>query len=140
MGTSIRNWVILGAALVALAACGGTDGGSSVQPAEGGILVNVTLTEFSVEMDRTDIPVGVPVTFAITNEGTIEHNIVLEPAGAVDEPLESDDRDPARADDLNSGETGSFTVTFEQSGDYQLGCHIPGHYEAGMVQAFTVGG
>jgi uncharacterized cupredoxin-like copper-binding protein len=40
---------------------------------------------------------------------------------------------------VEPGETKDLTWTFaEPSGDLLIGCHIPGHFEAGMVAQVTV--
>ena len=99
--------------------------------------VDVTLTEYRIRTTSTDIPAGVPVTFAVTNNGQTMHEVVLEQAGAVDQPLEMNGAE-AEIDDIAPGETKSATWTFTQPGVYQLACHVPGHFEAGMVQQVTV--
>lgn len=129
-----------GVALVALAlllsACGGSvkAGGAVGEP--GGIVVDVSLSEFEVEMDQTDFPVGVPVTFNIINDGAIEHELVLEPLDAIDEPLSEN----VEARTIPPGETVSFTYTFDEAETLQLACHIAGHYEAGMFKEISANG
>ncbi len=39
---------------------------------------------------------------------------------------------------VEPGEVGELTHTFDESGAVQLGCHEPGHYEAGMVMDVDV--
>lgn len=39
---------------------------------------------------------------------------------------------------LEAGEVGSVVVTFDEPGEMMLGCHIPGHWDAGMSAVFTV--
>lgn len=39
---------------------------------------------------------------------------------------------------LDPGKKGDLTYTFDQPGSYIIGCHQPGHYEAGMRVAVTV--
>lgn len=135
------KWAIVGVGLMtlalAVAACGAGSAGSG-EPE--GVTVNVKMTEFAFEMDKTEVPAGVPVTFNITNEGAVEHEVVLEVAGVNDEPLENPDGSEAEAEDIEPGGTAKLTYTFDEGGSFQLGCHIPGHYEAGMVKEFTVSG
>src|SRR3989304_4360996 len=87
---------------------------------------------------RNAIPSGVPVTFIITNEGPTDHDLVLAPAGAEDEPLMNADGSEARLPALHPGQEATITYTFTVEGTYQLGCHLPGHYEAGMAGQFRV--
>ena len=41
--------------------------------------------------------------------------------------------------EVEPGETGELTYTFDDAGQVQIGCHQPGHYEAGMVLDVAVG-
>jgi predicted lipoprotein with Yx(FWY)xxD motif/plastocyanin len=110
--------------------------GSMGTPQAGGD-VEVTILDGDVESSVTDFKVGETYTFNVTNNGEIEHEIVLEKAGAIDEPLEGDGGE-AEVEGLKSGDSGSFTVTFSEAGNYQLACHIDGHYEAGTVLTIRV--
>ncbi len=128
-----------------LSACGGQPAEPTPIPPEAAV-VTVTLTEFEVAIDREEIPIGVPVTFIVKNAGAIEHNLILEPVGAKDAPLLGPDGTPMRIDGLKSGQTTQFTFTFDEAlaqaneSKFQLGCHLPGHFEAGMLLQFRVGG
>jgi uncharacterized cupredoxin-like copper-binding protein len=128
--------VVLVVLALLLAACagGGETGGAVGEP--GGIGVDVSMTEFEVEMDQTGFPVGVPVTFNITNDGVIEHELILEPLDVLNEPLSEDVE--ARA--IPPGDTVSFTYTFDEASTLQLACHIAGHYEAGMFKEISASG
>jgi len=123
---AITSVMVLGVLAVVLAACG----------PKGPTAVNVTLTEYKVEMSKISLPAG-PVKFTITNEGSIVHEIVLEPGGAVDAPLESDGK-VAEVEDVQPGQTVTLEWTIDTPGQYQLTCHLPGHYENGMQTAFEV--
>lgn len=122
--------VILSAAALSLAACGGT------KPPAGPSEVQVTLSEFKVEMDKTSIPAG-PVKFVITNKGAIEHELVLELAGVNDEPFEAGGK-ASEAEDIEPGGSATLEWTIDTPGQYQLACYVEGHREAGMVTTFTV--
>ena len=39
---------------------------------------------------------------------------------------------------VNPGETKDLTTTFDRAGTVIIGCHQPGHYEAGMKATVTV--
>ena len=119
----------LSLAVLLFAACGGN------APA-GPAVVNVTLNEFKIEMDRTSIPAG-PVKFVFTNNCSVEHEVVLELAGDVDKPFEAGDK-VSEAEDIEPGKSSTLEWTIDTPGQYQLACHVPGHYEAGMVTLFTV--
>ena len=129
--------VVLFVAALGLTACAGkASAGSGSDATKSATEVHVKLTEFTIELDRTSIPTG-SVKFIINNAGAIVHEVVLEPVGAVDKPFESGGKE-AEAPDIEAGKSSSLEWTLDQPGEYQLGCHTPGHYEAGMVTTFTV--
>jgi uncharacterized cupredoxin-like copper-binding protein len=119
--------MLLSLSMVLLASCGGPAGPTEVQ---------AKLSEFKIELDKTSIPAG-PVTFNITNEGAITHELVLEPAGARDEPFEKDGK-VSEAEDIEPGDSTTLEWTIDEPGEYQLACYIEGHFEAGMHTTFTV--
>ena len=43
-------------------------------------------------------------------------------------------------EDIGPGEMKTLTWTFAEPGRYQFACHLPGHYEAGMVLEVEVTG
>ncbi len=117
--------------LLALSACSG-------QPAAqdtGSNVIHATLTEYAVELDKTSVPAGT-IKFEIDNIGEIMHELVLEPAGAHDEPFEANGVE-SEAEDIEGGATASFEWTLEP-GTYQLSCYVEGHFEKGMFTTFTV--
>jgi uncharacterized cupredoxin-like copper-binding protein len=80
--------------------------------------------------------------FEVTNTGAATHEFVLESANSVDEPLTkvaSGAKMEAEAEDIAPGQTKDVLWAFATPGDYQMACHVPGHFEAGMKAAFTVG-
>jgi len=121
--SSVMVFVVLAAAL---AACG----------PKGPTVVDVTLTEYKIEMSKTSVPAG-QVKFNITNEGSIVHELVLEPGGAVDDPLEGNNQE-SEVEDIQPGQTVTLEWTIDTPGEYQLTCHLPGHFENGMVLPFSV--
>jgi uncharacterized cupredoxin-like copper-binding protein len=56
----------------------------------------------------------------------------------MDEDMEGMDHDAETAISLEPGESGEITYTFEDSGTIEIGCHEPGHYDAGMIVDVTV--
>lgn len=99
--------------------------------------VHVDLWEFSISADRMTLTAGEEYTFVVSNSGMMVHELVIEPAGTIDEPLEKDDEE-SEIEDIEPGDTAEMTWTFDDAGAYQYACHIPGHYELGMVLEFTV--
>lgn len=94
--------------------------------------ITVGLSEFAISADQTTLKVGETYTLQITNNGQFTHEVVVEKAGANDEPLEMDGAE-LEAEDIASGATTMLTVTFTEAGNYQLACHIMSHYPNGMA-------
>jgi plastocyanin len=125
----LMNRALLSAVLAALT-------GPAVALAAVPTELHVTLRDFKVELDRTHIPAG-PVKLRITNADATEHEAVLEFAGADNKPLKANRR-TSEVEDIDPGQSATLAWTLDQPGQYQLACHVPGHYEEGMVATFTV--
>jgi LPXTG-motif cell wall-anchored protein len=109
----------------------------SLVSAKASAAANVTLSDFKVELSTDNLPAGTAIAFAITNNGPSLHELVLEKAGVADEPLEFNGT-AQEAEDIEAGTTRAVEWTIPEAGQYQLACHVPGHYEAGMKTTFTV--
>jgi uncharacterized cupredoxin-like copper-binding protein len=122
--------------------------------AAGGGTVNVTLSEFSVALDKTEIAAG-SVVFEVTNSGPNDvHEFVvirtdLDPGslptdstGAVDEAGGGMEVE-GEIEDIAVGSSDSLTLDLA-AGKYVLICNIydkdenEAHYAEGMRAAFTV--
>ena len=125
---------------------GETPSGPAPTPVEGAEQVAVSLGEFEVIPEPSSIADG-PVTFQISNDGTIVHNLRviatdLPPDGL---PLDASgfQVDEEQVDVVSSsanfgaGEAGTAIANLAP-GSYVLICNIPTHYEAGMWVAFEV--
>jgi len=130
--------VLVGAGLL-LAAC------SSKNSNE----VKITLTEFGIKSSVTEFEAGVPYHFIVTNEGTVEHEIMImapftedQMGAAMDmEELDKTALAMIEADELAPGATAYLDYTFAASapeGTLEFACHTPGHYEAGMNMPIIV--
>jgi uncharacterized cupredoxin-like copper-binding protein len=134
----------ISAAVLALGACGGDEGGK----------VGVTLQEFSIATDTTAVDAG-EVEFAATNDGPNDvHEFVVfltdlgptdlptDETGAVDEAGEGVEL-IGEIEDIPVGETKSVTLELE-AGSYVFICNIydedeqESHYQEGMRTSFTV--
>jgi uncharacterized cupredoxin-like copper-binding protein len=103
--------------------------------------VSVKLGDFNVTPGMTELKAGTTYLFEITNAGAATHEFVLEPATAVDEPLSrvaNGVKAEAEAEDIAPGQTKDVLWTFPAPGEYQMACHVPGHFEAGMKSVFKV--
>jgi uncharacterized cupredoxin-like copper-binding protein len=128
------------------AACGGDDEGTA-NPSDA--VIEVAMVDIAFEPDRLSVSAGTPVTFRFTNEGRIVHEATIgTPEEQEDHAseMETDDADahgehgdPDQATiSLDPGDSGELVYTFDEAGEYLIGCHVPGHYEAGMVVVVTV--
>jgi uncharacterized cupredoxin-like copper-binding protein len=120
--------------------------------------VDVSLTEWAV-IAKPSAPAG-DVTFNVTNDGTMEHEMVVLQTDTMagDLPVDNAGDPPAPvtsgadkvSEDANIGETGdpellpgdtrSFIVAGMAPGHYVLICNLGGHYTSGMHTDFTVTG
>ncbi len=115
-------------------------------PPAAGTSVDVSLTEFVVEPSVASAPAG-SVTFNVSNDGVIFHNLVVVATGLPPDGLPTDDAtftvDESQVDIagstayLDPGETEELTADLA-AGSYVLICNIPTHYEVGMAVAFSV--
>jgi uncharacterized cupredoxin-like copper-binding protein len=123
-----------------LAACGAPQAASTLTPAAA---VKVVLTD-AMRMDPADLTarLGVPVTFEITNTGKIEHEFYIgseaEQTAHDAEMLAGPMHEHLNGVGVAPGETRTLTYTFERAGTVLAGCHVPGHYAAGMVARILV--
>ena len=97
----------------------------------------MTLNESTVTISMPTLKVGETYTFVATNVGELVHEMVVERAGDNDIPLEMGGKE-LEIEDIAPGTSKSLTMSFDTPGMYQLACHVPDHYEAGMVVEFEV--
>ena len=141
---------------LALAACGDDDdddGDSAPAPAATqapaataaaveASTVNVTMIEWSMEVDQPGAPGE--VTFVVENAGEVPHEfaVVRTDLDAGDLPTAAAGVDETavevvgRIAQFDTG-TEETTLTLE-AGSYALICNLPGHYTLGMLTSFTV--
>jgi uncharacterized cupredoxin-like copper-binding protein len=93
-----------------------------------------------------DVFAGETIVFDVTNSGEVPHEFFLADLAGHEEHA-AEMREGGHADDahgtpdglnLEAGETATLEYTFSEAGDLLVGCHQPGHYEAGMVAPITV--
>lgn len=135
-----RMVLALAGLAVVLAACtGGNDG------ADRTVWVRM-FDDMRYEPDRLDVNAGDTVRFEVTNAGEVRHEFFIgttdDHSEHADEMREREHADEAHANPaavtVEPGETGTLEYTFVEAGELLVGCHEPGHYEAGMVAPITV--
>jgi len=155
-GSWARRCVVLVAAALVVVGCGTGASPSAAAPASqavasgaAGTSVTAKLTEFKIELSATTAPAG-PVTFELTNSGTVVHEfVVFKTELAPDKlPLAADgatvDEEGAGAsltlvdevEDIAVGATASLPVDLPAA-HYVLICNVPAHYTSGMHAEFT---
>ncbi|GEM_PF-152874 len=89
--------------------------------------------------DKLSIRAGQTIRFIITNTGRIAHEFVLGPASLQrrhETEMRADEKMNSRAEPnevaLPPGATRTLTWTFTRAGRIEYGCHLPGHFAAGM--------
>jgi uncharacterized cupredoxin-like copper-binding protein len=106
--------------------------------------IEVRLTDaLRMEPATMTVPSGVEVTFVVTNAGLIDHEFYLG-----DEQAQADHEkemaaggmthDEPEGIGVDPGETKELIYTFAQAGESIAGCHVVGHYVAGMKATITV--
>jgi len=124
---SLTVGAILAALVLALAACGGDDGGREEDAAQTGEHVRVSLTDFEIDPAEIHLDGAGTYTFVVENDGEAPHALEIE-GGDVHE--ESATLDPGGSDE--------FTVELAE-GEYETYCPVGDHADRGMTGTLTVG-
>ena len=109
------------------------------------IRVAVTLADdFSMTPSTVSVRAGVSVTFVVTNGGAVAHEFYLGDEAA---QLAHDSAmmtmpgtmtDEADGISVEPTQTRELSHTFDAAGSTIAGCHVSGHYAAGMKMTITV--
>jgi uncharacterized cupredoxin-like copper-binding protein len=133
------------AVLLVAGACGNPShqGGHADSSSKADRTVEVEMKDFAFSPANFQVKKGETVTFRFNNPTTLLHEAVIgdesvqaEHEKAMDEhgghPKEG------KVVEVAAGKTAELTYTFAKDGTLLVGCHQPGHYEAGMKAAVTV--
>jgi uncharacterized cupredoxin-like copper-binding protein len=142
-----------------LAACGGDDNSSADRPSADTVAartIEVSMTDMAFAPASIDVTSGESVRFVFRNDGAVRHeavvgNLAEQEAHHADMAAADGDHagmdmgtaDTGTADHgdemdglhgviVEPGETVEMTHTFDTAGPTMIGCHEPGHWEAGM--------
>jgi uncharacterized cupredoxin-like copper-binding protein len=133
--TTLRRTVLGIIAILAVALLVSACGSAGAQSSGSSTEVQINLSEFKIESPQTTFTTGMPYRFVIKNEGTISHDWAIMQRGEIDE---SQALIKVDKDQLPPGATVTREFTFTEAGDFEFACHVPGHYEAGMLLPITV--
>lgn len=107
--------------------------------------IEVRLTDaLRIEPATMTVPAGVPVTFVVTNVGQVDHEFFLgDEAAQAEHGREMQQmggmaHDEAMGIGVAPGVTKELTVTFPTPGTILAGCHVAGHYLAGMKATIEI--
>lgn len=123
------------------------DFGEPADPAEADRVIDVkTDNDLAFKPDTFEVKQGETITFRISNTGDVEHEFVLgdeEAQEAMAEQMESGGDhahggEMSNAVTIHPGETAELTWRFTTPGRVLVGCHVPGHWEAGMRGSVVV--
>ncbi len=116
-------------------------------------VVDVRMEDIRYSQTQLAIAAGTTVEFRFTNVGAVAHDAFVGDLAAQQEH-ESEMAAMAEMGDMSHGDahhgdgdallvqpgdSGTLTHTFDQIGTYEVACHQPGHYAAGMKIVVTVG-
>ncbi|GBD07829.1 Auracyanin-A [Candidatus Thermoflexus japonica] len=148
--------LLIGLALL-LSAC-------ATSPTRGVTAITVELGEFYFKPARLELPAGQTVTLQLINKGQVEHEFMV---GREVEQHEHEGKMEGFSQDFFAGmevtytvekgkvereeehgfevelepggkATLTFTVPSDRKGEWEIGCFVPGHYEAGMKGVLIV--
>jgi uncharacterized cupredoxin-like copper-binding protein len=120
------------------AGCSSDDGASTD--------IEVTLDSFEMSPDSWEIPAGEEITITMTNDAAIAHEwVILQPGVTIsseDDLPETEEELVANfiywEEEVEAGDSATFTFTAPPAGEYQVVCAIPDHFNAGMEGTLTV--
>lgn len=145
---------VMATSALVLAACGDDDG-AAVGTEDDPRTIEVDMEDIKYSPDQVEVQDGETVTFVFHNVGAVPHDAFIGDEAAQDEHememREMDDTGDDMGDDMGGhdegeeggitvmpGETGEITHTFHAGDDVMIGCHEPGHYDAGMIMTIDV--
>lgn len=119
-----------------------TDPGRVLQPSQ---IIKITANDqmrflpevVTVQADET-------IVFEVTNAGVIPHEFVIGDVHVQEGHVKAMEASGDHGDrasyalTIPPGETASLTYTFDKPGALFYGCHVPGHYAAGMKGTISI--
>ena len=119
--------------------------GKSGDPKKVTRTVNVTMSDrMRYTPDSIQVKAGETIKLVVKNEGKIMHELVLGRAQDLKAHAELMKKHPGMEHDepymahVAPGKTETIVWQFNKSGEFQFGCLIPGHFEAGMIGKIVV--
>ncbi|MEO7294765.1 MAG: plastocyanin/azurin family copper-binding protein [Candidatus Limnocylindria bacterium] len=123
--------------------------GEPAEAAEADRVIEITMLDgLRFEPDAVEVSVGETVTFKLSNPGQLPHDFTLGDEQTQDEHeakmagggMSGTGQNESNALTLQAGEEGELTWFFTAPATILFGCHVPGHYDSGMVGTLTIAG
>jgi uncharacterized cupredoxin-like copper-binding protein len=111
--------------------------GSAAPLAAGRVVLVTTTDTLRFAPSELSVRVGETIAFEITNPGAVPHEFFIGTAAEqAEHEAEMLTGAPMHAEpgqvDVPPGQTVRLVYTFQEAGTLEYGCHVPGHYGAGM--------
>ena len=124
--------------------------------------VTLTMTDFKFTPNKVTVTAGTPVEITLVNKGKVEHEFMVYPApkskpgdwdeylipntyfqkmGEVEVEFEGQGAVAGSSifeAEVKAGKRATVHFTPNRKGTFEIGCHVEGHYEAGMKGTLTV--
>ena len=109
--------------------------------------IEISMRDSVFDPKKVTVKQGDEVTFRFANRGSLEHEAFIgdadeqkahERAMSDDEEMSEHHMDDDPAVTVKPGKSATLTHTFTERGQTLIGCHVPGHYDAGMRVKVTV--
>jgi len=147
-----RAWVrrIVAAALVGVAVTGAGYGyvavaGDATPPppalGPGDVTVEIGIEHSLFDAGEIRVVEGSRVRFVVANDDPINHELITGPEAIhIQHANGTHPSHPSVPGEVSvgPGEVGITTFTFDDPGEFEFACHLPGHYEYGMHGSITV--
>jgi len=127
---------------VLLSGCG-TDEATSSGEGGSGRTVKVRMIDNEFNPGSLKLTKGETVRLVFTNTGSVRHEAIVGDEKAQDHHesemgMKGDMHDESSAVSVEPGKTKALTYKATEAGPTLIGCHEPGHYDAGMKVKVTV--
>ncbi len=135
-----------------VAACGQTRESDSAATVDAGVdpagarTVDIAMEDIKFDQTTLTVKTGETIDFRFTNTGQIPHDAFIGDAAAqMEHDTEMAEMGEASEHPMEEaavvvqpGDSGELSYIFTEPGTYEVGCHQPGHYGAGMKIDVTV--
>ena len=124
---------------LAMAGCGSGSGGAGTTTTSGEPVdqtVEIRMVDVAFKPDTVTVKAGTKVRFVFTNDGQLVHEAAFGDEAA--QAAVESGKQPRDGPQVGINKTVSVVRTFSTPGNLLIGCHVAGHYAAGMKVRLTV--